>query len=103
MNNPLRSRQELLRDLCKKHRVTRLTLFGSAVRNRTDQVTNDFDFLVEFESMPPSKHADSYFGLLMDLQKVLQKPVDLIEPSRIRNPYFKQSIQETQILLYEAA
>lgn len=103
MNNPLRSREELLRDLCKKHRVTRLTLFGSSVRNQTDQVSNDFDFLVEFESMPPSKHADSYFGLLMDLQKVLQKPVDLIEPGRIRNPYFKQSIQETQILLYEAA
>jgi predicted nucleotidyltransferase len=53
--------------------------------------------------MLPSEHADTYFGLLRDLQKVLQKPVALIEPGRIRNPYFKQSIREAQVLLYEAA
>jgi len=103
MDHPLKDKEKTLQQLCKKHRVKRLMLFGSAVRTLADQPANDFDFLVEFQNMPPAQHADAYFGLLNDLETVLQKPVDLVEPGSIRNPYFKKSIQASQILLYEAA
>lgn len=103
MDHPLKDKKKLLQELCKKHRVKRLMLFGSAARNLVEQPANDFDFLVEFQTMPPAKHSDAYFGLLSDLEKALQKPVDLVEPGSIRNPYFKKSIQVSQILLYEAA
>ena len=29
-------------------------------------------------------------------------PVDLVEPGPIRNPYFRQVIEQTQVVLYEA-
>ena len=46
---------------------------------------------------------DSYFGLMEDLQKLFQVPVDLVELAPIRNPFFRQAVAETEEVLYEAA
>jgi uncharacterized protein len=53
--------------------------------------------------MLPAHHADSYFGLMEDLQRLFGMPIDLVEPGSIRNPYFRQAIAETQVSLYDAA
>ena len=53
--------------------------------------------------MIPAEHAEQYFGLMEDLERLLGRPVDLVEPGPIRNPYFLQSLEETQVLLYAAA
>lgn len=89
--------------LCFKHRVHRLALFGSGTGSRFDPATSDLDFLVEFKPMPPAEHAESYFGLMEDLERLLKIPVDLVEPEPIRNPYFRESIEESQVVLYDAA
>ncbi len=39
--------------LCRRFRVRRLDLFGSAVGERFDAARSDIDLLVEFEPMPP--------------------------------------------------
>jgi hypothetical protein len=44
-----------------------------------------------------------YFGLQEDLEALLELPVDLVEPGPIRNPYFKQSVEASKVLLFEAA
>jgi predicted nucleotidyltransferase len=90
-------------ELCTKHSVRRLALFGSAASDQFDPSSSDVDLLVEFEPMPPVQHADSYFGLQEDLQRLLGLPVDLVEPGPIRNPYFRQAIEQRQVVLYEAA
>jgi uncharacterized protein len=51
----------------------------------------------------PSDHANSYFGLMEDLEQLPGLPVDLIEPGPISNPYFREEIQRTRRPLYEAA
>ena len=94
---------ETLRDLCLRHRVARLDVFGSAARGDFDPTSSDLDFLVEFEPMPPVEHAHSFFGLLEDLQRLFGRGVDLLEPEPIENPYLRQSIERSRKVLYEAA
>jgi predicted nucleotidyltransferase len=91
-------------ELCAKHRVRRLALFGSGTTARFDaRRGSDLDFLAEFEPMPPREHADAYFGLMEDLQRLLGVPVDLVERGAIRNPYFEEAVRNTQVVLFEAA
>lgn len=90
-------------DLCRRFRVRGLALFGSAVRDDFDPRRSDFDFLVEFESQPPGEHADSYFGLLQELESLLGRPIDLVESAMLRNPYRRQEIEATQVVLHAAA
>jgi hypothetical protein len=89
--------------LCRRYRVRRLALFGSAADDRFDPVTSDLDFLVEFEPLSPAEHADCYFGLLAALEDLFSRPVDLLERAPITNPYLLEAIRESEAVLYEAA
>ncbi|HEX9867362.1 MAG TPA: nucleotidyltransferase domain-containing protein [Candidatus Tectomicrobia bacterium] len=80
-----------------------MALFGSATSEHCDPGTSNLDVLVEFHSMLPAPHADSYFGLIEDLHRLFGMPIDLLEPGSIRNPSFRQAIAETQVSLYDAA
>jgi len=93
---------EIIR-ICKNRRVRRLAVFGSAAGDRFDPKKSDLDLRVEFEAMSPADHAEQYFGLAEDLEKLFSRPVDLVEPGPIRNPYFRKSVEETQVELYAAA
>lgn len=88
--------------LCEQHHVQRLELFGSAATDRFDPETSDLDFLVEFREMTPREHSNSYFNMLFALEDLFGRPIDLIEPSAISNPYFLQGIQSTRTLIYAA-
>ena len=88
--------------LCGRHHVSRLALFGSAATGRHRSGTSDFDFVVEFPPLPAGVYADSYFGLLEDLERLLGGPVELVVGSAIRNPFFRRSVEQTSTLLYEA-
>ena len=103
MNPAIREKIEALRDLCVKHRVERLDLFGSATGDDFDPATSDLDFLVEFEPMPPIEHAGSFFGLLADLERLFRMRIDLLEREPIKNPYLWKSIERSRQSLYEAA
>ena len=83
--------------------VSRLALFGSAATGSFDRSSSDLDLIVEFKPMSPVKHADNYFGLMEDLQRLFDVPVDLIELEPIRNPFFRQVVAETEVVVYEAA
>jgi predicted nucleotidyltransferase len=89
-------------ELCRRYRVRRLELFGSAVTDRFDPQRSDVDFLVEFEPLAEGEHADAYFGLRESLEKLLSRPVDLVMMRAIRNPYFLEAIESTRTLLYAA-
>ncbi len=91
-----------LAELCRSHRVRRLALFGSAVREDFDPEHSDLDFLVEFEPLAPGTYAHTYFELLEALQQLFGRPVDLVVESAIKNPYFRQSVEQNRTLLYAA-
>lgn len=91
-----------LEQLCVHYRVQRLDLFGSAITGNYGKGESDLDFLVEFQSLPSGAYADAYFGLLEDLELLFGVPIDLIVDSAIRNPFFRQRVEETRTQLYAA-
>ncbi|NLJ36037.1 MAG: hypothetical protein GX358_07400 [candidate division WS1 bacterium] len=96
----LESRRQEIAVLCRRHRVRRLEVFGSAATGAFDPRTSDLDFLVEYHPLGPDESADAYFGLLEDLQSLLGRPVDLVMARAIQNPYFRRSVDATREVLY---
>ena len=91
-----------IEQLCQRHCVARLEIFGSATGEAFDPQRSDFDFLVEFGALGTGQRANAYFGLLEDLEALLNRHVDLVMTRAIRNRYFLESIQPTRKLLYAA-
>ncbi len=94
--------REELRALCRRFHVRRFDLFGSAARGDLDPDRSDFDFLVEFDRSAPQRPFDAYFGLKEELEMLLGRRVDLVEPSAVRNPYLKASIEQSRENVYAA-
>ena len=88
--------------ICRGRKVRTLELFGSAASEDFDQAQSDLDFLVEFLPLRQGEHADAYFGLLEDLEKLFARPIDLVMSRAIRNRYFKESIEKSRVRLYAA-
>ena len=89
--------------LCRRHRVRRLDLFGSAATGAFDPARSDLDFLVEFEELEPRAYARSYFGLRNDLVALFGCEVDLVTLPALKNPYFTRQVMAERRLLFEAA
>lgn len=94
--------QKRIIDLCRQHQVARLYLFGSAATAHYRAGDSDLDFLVTFNTMTPHEHRVAYFSLIEDLEALFHTPVDLIEEPAIRNPYFREEVEETRVILYAA-
>jgi len=102
MNSLIEEKRQDLEGVCRRHRVQRIELFGSAAGSGFDPNHSDLDFLVTFQEMGIDQYADAYFGLLEELQALFQRPVDLVVASAIQNPYFRQAVESTRTLIYAA-
>ena len=102
VNQLIDSNREELFSLCKRFHVKRLDLFGSAVGDKFDPATSDLDFLVTLQELDFGEYADAYFGLLEALQELFDRHIDLVMESAIKNPYFRQEVERTRMLLYAA-
>lgn len=88
-----------IRQLCATHKVKKLYAFGSVLSTRfNDQ--SDVDMIVDFAQMPVNDYADNYFDLKFSLEDVLKRPVDLIEETAIKNPFFKENINNSRQVVY---
>jgi predicted nucleotidyltransferase len=97
--NLIESNIERLRLLCQKHKVGKLFVFGSVLSNRFT-VDSDIDLIVDFNEVDLSDYADNYFTLKDELEKLFNRKVDLLEAQAIRNPFFKESIDQQKRLVY---
>ncbi|MDX5339939.1 MAG: nucleotidyltransferase domain-containing protein [Cyclobacteriaceae bacterium] len=97
--NLLKTNREAINALCEKHKVSKLYAFGSVLTSAFDE-ESDVDFLVEFQRTDIPDFASNYFELQFALEDLLEREVDLIEYSAIRNPYFKEEVDETKELIY---
>jgi hypothetical protein len=91
-----------LAELCRKHGVKRLDLFGSAVTVRYDPHHSDLDFVVEFLPEAPKRAFAGYFELKEELETLFAREVDLVEEPAIHNRYFREEVDETRVPLYAA-
>ena len=85
--------------LCKIHKVAKLFVFGSILTARFKK-SSDIDFLVDFADIDLYNYADNYFGLKKSLENVLGRQIDLLEDKAVRNPYLRQSIDNSKRLIY---
>ncbi len=98
----LESKRDQITDVCARHGVARLHVFGSALRDDFSVEESDIDLLVEFSSMEPYARVDAYFGMRAELTKLLKVRVDLVMVGAIKNPYIARDIERTKQVLYAA-
>jgi len=100
MIETLKKHRDEVSDLCRRYRVERLELFGSAAGEEFDPASSDLDFLVSFQTLSPGEHADAFFGLKEALEELLGYRVELVEIAPIKNPYFLKEIEKSRELIY---
>ncbi|KUG20043.1 MAG: nucleotidyltransferase domain-containing protein [Methanomicrobiaceae archaeon] len=103
MHPIIRDKIRDIASIAARRRVKKLAVFGSAAGDRFKPAESDIDFLVEFEPMTPVEHAEAYFGLEKDLAELFDREIDLVELSAIRNPFFRESVEETRKDVYAVA
>jgi hypothetical protein len=100
MIDEIAKRRADLEDLGRRFRVRRLEVFGSAATGAFRSETSDLDFLVEFEAPESKGYADRYFGLLEALEALFGRQIDLVVASTVKNPYFRESVERSKVLVY---
>jgi len=98
----IETRRQALEELCRKYRVARLELFGSAAKGRFDPMNSDLDFLVDFFPESPMGPFHQYFDFLADLESLFGCRIDLVEATAMKNPYFIRVVSASRIPLYAA-
>jgi predicted nucleotidyltransferase len=88
--------------LCRLHGVRKLEVFGSILRSDFDPQHSDIDVLVEFEPRRASSFAN-FLDLKEALERILGRPVDLIELHTVRNRRFRRHIEQSRTPVYATA
>ncbi|HJQ64636.1 MAG TPA: nucleotidyltransferase family protein, partial [Burkholderiales bacterium] len=97
----LKVARDRLAALCRKYGVKKLSVFGSAARNEMTP-GSDVDLMVEFQ--PGS---DTSLWDMPDMQREFSalfddRPVELVPPAALNNPFRRKAIEAELRLLYEA-
>jgi predicted nucleotidyltransferase len=93
--------QEAIEALCKKHAVRSMYVFGSVLHNN-DKPQSDVDLLVEFDWERKRNFSDCYWELKTELESLLNREVDLVCDSAIRNPIFRREVDTHKEPIYAA-
>jgi predicted nucleotidyltransferase len=97
--NTLTTHKNEINALCANHKVRSLYAFGSVLTPQFN-TQSDIDLLVDFNDVDLNDYADNYFDFKFSLQKIFNRPIDLVEAQAIKNPYFKQVVNQTKQLVY---
>jgi hypothetical protein len=97
--NPLNQHIDQIREACSINQVKRLFAFGSVTRNALND-NSDIDLVVEIDESDPITYTDHYFDLKEKLEKLFNRPIDLLEEKAIKNPFLRSEIDKTKVLIY---
>lgn len=98
MNN-LSSYNAQIQRLCNLYHVKTLFAFGS-VTTKDYGPDSDVDLIVDIDSIDPLDYSDNYFNLKFQLENLLHRHVDLLEQKALKNPFLKERIERTKVLVY---
>ena len=90
MDRLIESHRQQILELAMRRGARRIRLFGSMARGQAD-LSSDVDFLVE---MHAGKSAFALGGLLMDLQDLLGRRVDVVTPNALHPAIRDEILQE---------
>jgi predicted nucleotidyltransferase len=88
--------------LCRLHGVRKLEVFGSILRSDFDPQRSDVDVVVEFEPRVANSFAN-FLDLKEALERLLGRPVDLVELHAVRNRRLRRYIEQSKSPVYAAA
>ncbi len=91
--------KEKIAELCRRHHIQKLSLFGSAVR-ADFQPESDLDLLIEFS--PDHTPGLAFFSLQDDFSKLFSRKVDLNTYQSL-SPYFREQVLSEAEALYDTA
>jgi len=96
---PIEKNKQDLQSLCKKHKVDKLYLFGSAT-NESFTESSDLDFLVRFHKIELAQYFGNYMTFKEKLKKLFKREIDLVEEQALKNPILINAINQNKELLY---
>lgn len=91
---------DVLAELCRRHGIRRLALFGSALHDQL-RPDSDIDLLVEFAP----GHTPGLLGIAaieLELERLVERRVDLRTPGDLSR-YFRDTVTAEARPLYDAA
>ena len=91
---------DAIKVLCDKHNVKELYIFGSVLTNKFSD-TSDIDILIQFGKVELMDYFDNYMDFKEELEKLLNRPIDIVENQAIRNPIFRKIVDREKKLIYE--
>lgn len=86
-----------LEELCQRHHIRRLALFGSILRDDF-RSESDIDVLATFE--PGATPGFGFIGIQDELSEILGRPVDLHTPASLSR-YFRDDVLHEAEVLYD--
>ena len=99
LQSEIQAHRAEIAEVCARLGVRRLDFFGSGVRSDSPR---DLDFLVDLGDRPVAEHVCVYFALRERLQALFARPVDLVTPAGLVNPFFRQRVEREKALIYSA-
>ncbi len=101
MHSIVENKKSEIAVLCRRYGVRSLEVFGSAARG-TDfkELASDIDFIVTYHQQRKTDALRQFFGLRDELADLLHRPVDLIEPGAVINPYIKAEIERQREVVF---
>jgi predicted nucleotidyltransferase len=95
----IRLPRDKIAEFCKRNRIRKLSLFGSALRGELRE-DSDIDLLVEFE--PGHVPGLAFFAMQNELSEILGRKVDLNTPQFLSR-YFREQVLAEAELQYAAS
>jgi uncharacterized protein len=96
-------RPDVFVSLCAKSGVRVLFAFGSAISDSFDYEDSDVDLLVDIDEPDPVNRGEKIMSLWDDVEAFFGRKVDLLTNDSVRNPYLKNHIDSTKVLIYDRA
>jgi predicted nucleotidyltransferase len=90
--------EKTIAEFCRRNRIRRLSVFGSALRDDFGP-DSDVDILVEFE--PGTRIGLRFFGMEQELSEIIGRKVDLNTPGFL-SPYFRKDVLSEAESVYDA-
>ena len=97
----IESKKSTLTELCKKYKVSRLFIFGSATKGNFN-AESDVDLIAEIDAENPVEKGETIMSLWTELENLFSRKVDLLT-APARNPYLQKQIEATKQLVYVRA
>ena len=97
-NLPFPLPRERIAAFCHRWQVVEFAIFGSALRDDFNELS-DIDVLISFDDFAEITLLD-LAQMQIELESILNRPVDIVEKATLRNPYRRKEILMTSQVIY---